>query len=268
MSSHFSDCPWREQSLYAYDSRSSAIFNYYTFGDYELAAESIRMLGQGLRPDGLLELCAPATVPVNIPVFSLAWICSVRDHYLFSRGNCHLFDEFEPTINRIAAAFLSKFDQATGLYRLFNGDEYWAFYESRHGLDFKNGKSFGDDGKFRLDAPHNLYLIEGAGCSGGHACVLAPGGAGKCLAKAHQQLRQAVRGFFWDEHKQLFASFGDRRHRWHFAASVQALAIVTKTASAGHVTALQHRLFGSTVVDARKGETPLVPMTLSTMLYG
>ena len=49
---------------------------------------------------------------------------------------------------------------STGLFQLFIGDQFWTFYEWAPGLDFKNGHSFGDDGKFRLDAPHNLYLIE------------------------------------------------------------------------------------------------------------
>ena len=109
MSEHFADCPWREQGLYAYDSRNSALYNYYTFGDYGIPAESIRLLGQGLREDGLLELCAPARVPITIPVFSLAWICAVRDHYLFS-GRPELFREFEPVIRRILEAFLSRPD--------------------------------------------------------------------------------------------------------------------------------------------------------------
>ena len=42
---HFEDCPWREQSLYAGDSRNQALFGYYAFGNYDFAAASFDLLG-------------------------------------------------------------------------------------------------------------------------------------------------------------------------------------------------------------------------------
>jgi hypothetical protein len=265
MTEHFVDCPWREQGLYGYDSRNSALFNYYTFGDYAYAAESIRLLGQGLREDGLLELCAPARVPITIPVFSLAWICALRDHYLFS-GRPELFREFEPAMRRILEAFLSRRDARTGLFELFIGEAFWTFYEWAPGLDFKDGHSFGDDGKYRLDAPHNLYLIEALDAL---ADLLGyEGRAAESLTWRRQadRLRQATRSFFWDERRGLFASFGDRRRQWHYSAATQALAIVTGVATARQRGRLQPRLFEPGTPS--RGQEPLIPMTLSTQVYG
>lgn len=265
MTEHFSDCPWREQGLYAYDSRNSSLFNYYTFGDYDFPAESARLLGQSLRGDGLLELCAPARVPITIPVFSLVWICTVRDHYLFS-GRPGLFREFEAVIGRILEVHLARHDAKTGLFGLFTGKEHWTFYEWAPGLDFKDGHSYGDDGKFRLDAPHNLYLVEAMDALADLLGYEGRRGEAASWRRRADALRRAVARFFWDEKRGLFASFGDRRKRWHFSAATQAQAIVTGTAGARRRARLQRVLFAEDA--AAPGGGPLVPMTLSTQIYG
>lgn len=266
MSEHFSDCPWREQGLYSYDSRNSALFNYHTFGDYDFAAESIRLLGQGQRADGLLELCAPARASVTIPTFSLVWILSLRDHFLFS-GQARLFREYEPVARRILEVFVDRTDERTGLCRLFDGDEYWAFYEWAPGLDFKNGESFGDDGKFRLDAPHNLYLLEAMEAFADLLEFDGREGEAAPWRKRARALRRAAARFFWNKETGLFATFGDRRRRWHFSATTQALAIVTGVASPARRTALQRVLFSPSAPSSRSREN-LIPMTLSTHLHG
>jgi hypothetical protein len=264
MTEHFCDCPWREQGLYGYDGRNSALFNYLTFGDYDFAAESIRLLGSGQREDGLLELCAPARVPITIPSFSLAWIMAVRDHFLFS-GKAGVFREFEPVIRKMLAAFISREDERSGLFGLFIGEPFWTFYEWAPGLDFKDGHSFGDDGKFRLDAPHNLYLIEAFDA---FADLLDFDGRPTEAAtwrKRAKTLRRTVAEFFWDERRGLFASFGDRRRRWHYSAATQAVAIVTGVANARQRRLLQPRLFAT--AESGAGES-LIPMTISTQVYG
>ena len=67
MHEHYEDCPWREQALYAMDSRNQMLCGYYAFGEYDFARESIRLLGLSQRDDGFLELCAPAEIPITIP---------------------------------------------------------------------------------------------------------------------------------------------------------------------------------------------------------
>src|SRR5690606_22072209 len=85
MHEHYEDCPWREQALYSMDARNQALAGYYCFGNYDFAAASIKLLGQGMNEkDGLLELCAPADVVITIPSFSLAWILMLDDYLLFS----------------------------------------------------------------------------------------------------------------------------------------------------------------------------------------
>lgn len=254
----FSDCPWREQSLYAYDCRSSAMFNYYSFGDYRFPEESLRLLGWGQRADGLLELCAPARVPVTIPVFSLSWICAVCEHHMFS-GSEELLREFRPVIERVFRAFLDRIDPETGLSCLFEGDDYWAFYEWAPALDFKNGKSFGEDGKFRLDAPHNLMLVEALDIYARSAAFVWGRRVVRPWEGAASRLRGAIRGFFLDERAGALNSFGDHSRRWHFSATVQAMGILTGVFTPNEAERIRPRLL--------KPEG-WHPMSISTLWYG
>lgn len=283
---HFADCPTREQSLYAYDARNTAVFNYYTLGNYAFAEESFRLLGRGQRPDGLLELCAPAEVYPVIPMFSLVWVCSVREHYLFS-GNPVLFREFEPVILRILEAFLERTDPATGLPHLFTGDPYWLFYEWAPGLDhFETGQYCAPKDSGRLDAPQNLYLIEAIDAL---ADMLTFENRASEAAEWQQRsadLRASVHRVFYNEDRKLFASFSENGRTWHFSATIQALALVTGTATGSERGELQRQLFESNlnrndcqilmtperervmVSGDQEGTKALIPMTLSTLIYG
>lgn len=58
MHEHYEDCPWREQALYAMDSRNQMLCGYYVFQNKEFAASSLRLLALGQREDGCSS-CAP-----------------------------------------------------------------------------------------------------------------------------------------------------------------------------------------------------------------
>lgn len=258
MGDHYFDCPWREQSLYSYDSRNQALYGYYAFGEYAFPRQSFRLLGWGRRDDGLLELCAPARVPVNIPIFSLAWIGELHEHFLFSGDNT-LCREFRPTIKAILDAFLSRHDPETGLYTLFEGKEYWTFYEWINGLDNRPRDPVTGKSAFRLDLPHNLYLLDALES---YAAILdmdkEPGAAGQWRRSA-AELRRRVHQVFWDPKRKVYASFADRRRRWHYAAGVQALAICNRLGTPAIRRSLQTRMLG---------DPSLVHMTLQVLGWG
>ena len=150
MYEHYEDCPWREQALYAYDSRNQALFGYYAWGNYEFAATSIELLGRGIRPDGLLELCAPARVPVTIPIFSWIWFVEVEEHWLYS-GDDRLFRQFESQMAEMLERALARRDEAAGLCLPPEGRAVWNFYEWVSQLD--------GHGHHPLSALYNLYLV-------------------------------------------------------------------------------------------------------------
>lgn len=84
MHEHYEDTPWREQSLYASDSRNQALIGYSVFGNYGFAKASIDLLRISLRDDGFLDLCAPSDIPITIPCFSFIWIISVCEYVEYS----------------------------------------------------------------------------------------------------------------------------------------------------------------------------------------
>ena len=84
MHEHYEDCPWREQSLYGYDSFLQMLCGYYMFGEYDFARASLQLMADGQRQDGLLPIYFPTREIRTIPSFSLGWILSLEKYVLYS----------------------------------------------------------------------------------------------------------------------------------------------------------------------------------------
>ncbi|MBO5060720.1 MAG: family 78 glycoside hydrolase catalytic domain [Clostridia bacterium] len=213
MHEHYEDCPWREQALYAYDSYVQMLCGYYAFGEYEFARASLKLLAQSQRPNGILELAAPARAEITIPSFSLAWIVSLEKYVLFS-GDV----EFGRDVLSCAEKILDYFAIEDGLVKNCCSEELWHFYEWSEGLD---GTSFKD---CDLDAPINFYYIiateaynkicEYIGCSSYRADL--------------EYMRKRVHETFYDSKKGLYKTrlSGEL---WH--ELTQALAAISKVAA-------------------------------------
>jgi hypothetical protein len=61
MMERYVDCPWREQCLYAFDSRNQMFFGYYAYenGNAEYAKSNLLLISKDQRADGLLSICFP-----------------------------------------------------------------------------------------------------------------------------------------------------------------------------------------------------------------
>ncbi len=253
MHEHYEDCPWREQALYAFDSRNQALYGYYAFGNYDFAAASFDLLGRGIRDDGLLELCAPARIPITIPIFSLVWITEVAEHWLYS-GTSVLFDTFSSQIDFMLDMACSRFDASTGLYAAPAGDDIWQFYEWMDGLAGPiGGEAIGS----RLDAPYNLFLHESLGS---YIWMLNQSGqADKAneLIVRQKELGVAIFNAFWNREKNALSTYLLDGTQTHFSDLVQVLAL--------H----QEILPGSVIPRVLEGiySDAFSPMTLSSRLY-
>ena len=128
MHEHYEDCPWREQSLYAMDSRNQMLCGYYAFenGNYDYARHNLVLISKGLREDGLLSICSPAGLDVPIPFFSLIYIKQVYEYVLYS-GDRTVLDEIGYAVKTIFDTFNVKIEE-NGLIRSFPYP-YWNFYE-------------------------------------------------------------------------------------------------------------------------------------------
>lgn len=253
MHEHYEDCPWREQSLYAFDSRNQALYGYYAFGNYDFAAASFELLGRGLRDDGLLELCAPGRVSVNIPMFSLVWITALAEHGLFS-GRPDLFQMFRAQIESMLGKVFDRWDPRSGLYRSPGGPGMWLFYDWMDGLDHSPVRRKTGE---HLAAPYNLFLHEALGS---YAWMLSRAGdasLAEVVQKRRRALGKSICRIFWNPRQQALASYLVDGKQTHFCELVQALALSEGIASSAESKHLVRHLF-------RKD---LHPVTLSSALY-
>ncbi len=210
MHEHYEDCPWREQALYAYDSRNQALFGYYAWGNYEFAATGIELLGRGILPDGLLELCAPARVPVTIPIFSWIWFVELYEQWMYS-GNDRLFRLFEPQMEQMLDLALARRDNATGLCLPPEGNAIWNFYEWAEGLD--------GNGHHPVSAPYNFYLTLALQCFEAMKTL-----AGKPAPNRSSELLETIRRVF-RRPDGFFATYLDKEELIGFHEHTNVLAL-------------------------------------------
>lgn len=132
MHEHYEDCPWREQSLYAMDSRNQMLCGYYAFAEYTFPRANLELISKDTRADGLLSICYPMQLDLVIPSFSLHYITACKE-YLQHSGDKTFLAEIYQKLESIIETFTSRI--TNGLLYPFSGITYWNFYEWRDGLD-------------------------------------------------------------------------------------------------------------------------------------
>lgn len=164
MQDHFCDCTWREQTMYPYDGRVEALYCYYGFHAPEFAREAIRICAETMRPDGLLEICAPGRDSVCMPNYSSPFIRSVMEYTRFT-GDESLAAEVFDTMHTIVKGYEKRLCH-NGLIALYTGKEYWHFYEWVDGMD---GKTIGVKSRITaeentFEAPMNAFVADAFRC--------------------------------------------------------------------------------------------------------
>ena len=128
MMEHYVDCPWREQCLYAYDSRNQMLAGYTVFEDKnaEYARANLLLMSKDMREDNLLSICFPSNENLAIPCFSLFYVLAVWE-YIKHTGDLTLGNEVFNKLESILNVFLKNTDN--GLIRKHPGKGYWNFYD-------------------------------------------------------------------------------------------------------------------------------------------
>ena len=128
MMEHYVDCPWREQSLYAFDSRNQMLCGYYAFenGNARYAKSNLKLMSEDCRSDGLLSICYPCGVDLTIPSFSLHYFKAVEE-YVNHTGDTAFVQEIYGKLISILQAFLNK--RKDGLVQRFTAAQHWGFYD-------------------------------------------------------------------------------------------------------------------------------------------
>ena len=128
MMEHYVDCPWREQDLYAFDSRNQMLCGYYAFDgkNAEYARSNLALIGEDRRDDDLLSICYPCGTKLAIPSFSLYYLLEMKE-YLEHTGDKTLAEKLIPKLNAICREFIN--NSQDGLIQKFSGKEMWNFYD-------------------------------------------------------------------------------------------------------------------------------------------
>lgn len=126
MHDHYEDCPWREQGLYAMDSRNQMLCGYYAFGEYAFPRANLYLMSKDDREDGLLSICTPSGNDLTIPSFSLHYFIEVYEYTKYS-GDLTLAREIMPKLRSVLNVFLNQMEN--GLATNFTRKCHWNFYE-------------------------------------------------------------------------------------------------------------------------------------------
>lgn len=142
MMEHYVDCPWREQCLYAFDSRNQMLSGYYAFADKNLdyARANLLLISKDRREDRLLSICCPSGENLVIPSFSLYYVVAVNEYLQYSK-DISLAEEVFDKIEDVLGVFVDNMQD--GLFGKFAGRDHWNFYDWS---DYAEGKLHCDDG--------------------------------------------------------------------------------------------------------------------------
>lgn len=227
MHEHYEDCPWREQSLYSMDSRNQMLIGYYAFHEYTFARESLRLMAEAIRDDGLLELCSPARVGITIPSFTAIFLTQVYEYMLFS-GDYDFVRSVMPTLIKIADAFIERIDPAVGLIPCYREAQYWNFYEWQDGLAGSISGSIPDE-EVTFDAPLNAFVAFGLNSLQdmiNQTDFLEDSGEREKYYAASDSLIKAINKRFWNPERGVYASYLNKKGEiYHYCELTNSLIL-------------------------------------------
>lgn len=237
MHEHFEDCPWREQALYAMDSRIEMLCCYNAFGEYDFARASLKLFALSQRENGQIELCAPADSPIYIPSFTLCFVIEAAE-YLKHSGDKEFIEEIYPVLKKLIDSYSAKMTDK-GLMASFTEPEAWNFYEWAPGLDGRIKELWPASVQFdyvnetegkTLSAPLNLYFSLALRSYAEMLEALGRTKEKEAAEKLRLEINEALGKTFWDSEKQLFASYLNEGEFKHYAELTQALFAVAGVA--------------------------------------
>ena len=246
MHEHYEDCPWREQALYAMDSRVQILCGYYAFGEHRFPRASLALMAHSLRPDGFLELCSPGRVSVNIPAFTAVYVREVWEYIQFT-GDLTLAQEVRDVVLAICDGFISRID-STGLMQPYTGDGMWNFYEWKDGLcgyEENAGKTY--------ESPLCAFVADALNCCS--KILEALGSNGVPYRQVAEDLAAATHSHFYSAaHGGYLTRLGDEKPLHSLTQALMLFAGIAPAECADRAASL---LVGGT----------LVPCSISMTIY-
>lgn len=211
MHEHYEDCPWREQALYAMDSRNQMLCGYYAFGEYRFPRANLELISKDHRDDGLLSICYPIKLDLVIPSFSLHYITACREYLEHSKDTAFIAGIY-PKLQSIICAFTDRIEN--GLFQPFAGKSYWNFYEWTENLDNWGLTEFSSD--LLSNALLSLALQN-------MAVIAKKLGIKNAYQAQAELLNIRIKESFWDKEKGICYNYADRMSYSQLGNSVAIL---------------------------------------------
>lgn len=261
-----------ELSLYAVNLRTDLLASHYAFGETAMTKSSLRLFADTLRPDALIELCAPARVSITIPAFSAAFVIALRE-YFDNSGDRDTVLELLPAAYEILSGFYGRMKHNDWMLPAYRQKGYWNFYEWSDGLAGSLGKEQAPE-DMSYDAPlmalvamaFTAYgeLLMKLGTLDKNAKMYDEGDA---VLHCSEELCERLNDHFWDDDVGLYrtrlgVSLSDgspyRKGEPHYAELTQVLCVLCGAVPEDRLDALLERIYK---------KDGLVPATLSSGLF-
>lgn len=215
MLEHYVDCPWREQCLYAFDSRNQMLAGYYAFegGNYEYARANLLLMSKDNREDGLLSICYPSGEDLTIPSFSLYFLLAVKEYTEYS-GDITLAEEVFDKAKSVIETFCG--NMRDDLVYKFGGANHWNFYDWTEGCD-----GFGECEKYDCDVILNELMIIALRAFDDICAYVGKNNDYRGLA---EKISDAAKARFFDKESGLFCISDTAQHPSELANSLAVLS--------------------------------------------
>lgn len=197
MMEHYVDCPWREQCLYAFDSRNQMLCGYYAFegGNFKYARSNLKLMSMDRRPDGILPICAPGGMDLTIPSFSCYYYLQMKEYIEYS-GDTSLAIEVFDVLQRILDVLLE--NMRDNVLCRIDKDGYWNFYDWSQ---YMEGDIFGKEESVP-DFMLSVLVLMALEC---FQVICAKCGKSFKYKKTMKKLRKGIRKTFWNKEKGLYS---------------------------------------------------------------
>ncbi|MBO5369801.1 MAG: family 78 glycoside hydrolase catalytic domain [Clostridia bacterium] len=251
MHEHYEDCPWREQGLYGSDSRNQMLFGYYAFGEYKFARASLDLIGQSVRNDGYITICAPSDNELTIPSFCFLWILAMKEYAEYSK-DLSLAMQYKSKLKFIYDTLSPKTENF--IAPTPNGRKKWNFYE------WSEGCSSSPDGTVKpkeIDGLYNVFLYVGISAYRDIMNMISDAESAKEAERMLCNMKQAINRIFWDNEKNMYCSYIENGNREHYCELMQVMALFSKIAD--EKSDILKKLITS--------DNSLVPITMSYAVY-
>jgi hypothetical protein len=195
----------------------------------------------------MLELCAPARVPITIPSFSAIFLTQVFE-YLQHSGDSSFALLMLPAVRRIADEFIRRIDTETGLIACFKEAKYWNFYEWQDGLSGSISGSVDDD-NVTYDAPLNAFVSFGLRSLSDMLCILGMESDAAYYNAVRMKLNSAINSVFWNADKGVYASYLRHGEIFHYCELTQSLIVYADICASPQLDSVLEALAGDSLTN-------------------